>query len=449
MIPLRKFLECLKEYKELIGILVLFVGGALFKDIKDILEIIIWPFFLYIVFRTEWIKQCILEILKGRKIDIDAFGVKLKIAQKDVEKNLKIAIDDINNSICKTEKIYDIVPHTTTKEIEEVVEKFKQLEKIFGFITEDIKDIKYISLLKCMGGYYFAKANFEESLRFYQIAKQIIEKESEKVSSEHASIYSNIGFAYLHFEKNISESLTHFKKSIEISDNFPWSYVGLCCIYNKYSDLLVRNGCKIEDSMKCCSHAIGNFKRLLIKNPADYLSLLGISTVYQFLGEYDKEMEYLEKSIKYYQYFAPTHINKATCRLNIELEKTATFTITNESLEKIKLIEELPEDISAKLEDIKNQPIEGKEKFIKTLKNKIGGEQNNKYEIIIKNTEKDIKKIDDDIISHIMSDYMQAIIINPAMSPYVYDEIKAQEELSELKDNKCYKCLVRHGTKRK
>ncbi|WP_424094385.1 hypothetical protein [Moorena producens] len=78
-------------------------------------------------------------------------------------------------------------------------------------------------------------------------------------------------------------------------------------------------------------------------------------------------------------------LNRSTLpweRLPLESQDDANFKITEQSLKSLKL-KKIPNTVLEKLKDIKDQEFRGKEKFLASLKDKIGEEQTDQYQSLI------------------------------------------------------------------
>ena len=258
------------------------------------------------IWRIDWLQKKLSPLLKavgkGREIELQIFGQKVKFTQPDVEKNLGLLQVDINN-LLPAEISSGIIPYTTLSEYERIVNKIQTLE-VLNIRIEKIEDM---SILKCIGGYYYLTGDLENSLKYYHLAEDI----SENLPRKDVGVYSNLGYVYFKF-KAYDKANEYFQKAIEVDEECAWAYLGTGLVYETSLS-------KSEEHKEYYEIAIRKFSKKLETSTLDYLSYFGVAIAYSLMKKYEEAKEYLDRTIHIRPLFAPAFYNRGVVKMKLSL----------------------------------------------------------------------------------------------------------------------------------
>jgi tetratricopeptide (TPR) repeat protein len=122
-----------------------------------------------------------------------------------------------------------------------------------------------------LGNNYFGTQEYEKAIAEYE--------QTIRINPEFSQSYNQLGYAY-RFLKRYDEAEKTFQKYVELIPDDPNPY-------DSYAELLMKRG-KFEASIE-------QYQKALKVNPNFVASHIGIATNYNFLGEYGKAREQLQK----------------------------------------------------------------------------------------------------------------------------------------------------------
>ena len=256
------------------------IVGNLFKYLLDLLTILKWPLFLaLILFKAEKVKE-IIAGFKDMNVDMELGGQKFKIDSAKIRNTLERNLKDLTLKTNKSKPF----PYASHEEYENVVQIVRAME----FLGNPNDKIENLSVLKCMGGYYFIVRNYNKALEFYSLA----EKQVKKISnlSEEVDVYTNLGYTY-YAQKKYENADLYFKKAKFIDKSSAWADYGRYLCHRDSGDLE-------ENYRTYYDNAFTLFNEQIVSNHLNYLGHFGLAMVYWGKKEYQEALKYFKKVTK-------------------------------------------------------------------------------------------------------------------------------------------------------
>lgn len=298
--------------------------------LSQIVENLAWPIFFLVIFLNSkklalLVRQLIESIPKSREVDIKVGKASFKIVPKDVEDRINTLKLEMKNLVPEI-IIPSSVPYVD-RDIESLVKQLLSLET-FNIQIDNIKDPDLLSII---GSYYFMSTNISQSLKYYHLAESNLLKDNIKLQI----LYSNLGFVYF-YKCDYMTADSYFRKSLHISDEFPWGHLGLALLGKTVSDFSTIANVSVRK-------AIVTFRKAIEIRQADFMLYFGLSHVYMLTKNYEMALKNLKISTEINKRFAIGFYNMAIAKLAIDHDAYSTDDAIKDFIEAIILQPNLKE----------------------------------------------------------------------------------------------------------
>lgn len=265
--------------------------------ISNIVVALVWPSFLTIMLiRPEPLVKILSSItnsFSNNKLELEVFGQKLNLNLNEIQRTLVVDLEEI----IPIGKLRSPVPYVTYEEFNRIISRINTMK----LLLFPIEKIDHLSILKCMGGYYYSIRDLPNAVKYYEKAREI----SAQSGVLDQDIHSCLGFSYLS-NKNFKLAEFYFKK-IPFSDPiYPWGELGQGLCY-----LGIKSG-KTKTHLQT---AEDQFEKQINDSPPDSWLHFGRGLSELFQKKYKESISSFDKAFEIDPQFFLACYNRAIAKL--------------------------------------------------------------------------------------------------------------------------------------